>query len=323
LSGIKAIAQIPLKTLVNGGGARRQHRQGRASKIGRGDTAGEAAMRFKNILVHIARDDAGRARIDTAARLAEAHQGKLIGLSTVAQPTPILVEGSAAAAGIWAEQMSQHESDAKEAAEEFMDAMRRRGVPAEARVASGFEETAGGTLALNARYCDLAVVGGRDACASRTLADTLIDGALFDSGRPAMILPAEGAGETIGARPLLAWDGGPQAARAAADALPFLAGAAHVRVCVAATYFGMSKHGDEPGADIGRWLASHGAKVAVEVIEPGDRSVAESLTDAARRDGCDMIVMGGFGHSRLRESLLGGVTSDFLDKPPLPLFVAH
>jgi nucleotide-binding universal stress UspA family protein len=127
----------------------------------------------------------------------------------------------------------------------------------------------------------------------------------------------------MGARPLLAWDGGPQAARAAADALPFLANAAHVRVCVAATYFGMGKHGDEPGADVARWLAGHGAKVAVEVVEPKGKSVAEALTEAAKRDGCDMIVMGGFGHSRLRQSLFGGVTSDLLDAPPLPLFIAH
>ena len=280
-------------------------------------------MAFKTILVHIARDEAGKARIEAAARLAEAQEGRLIGLATVAQPTPILVEGSAAAAGIWAEQMGQHESDAKEAAEEFMDAMRRRGVPAEARIASGFEETAGGVLGQNARYCDIAVLGGRDGCASRTLADTLIDGALFNSGRPTLIMPAKGAPATLGTHPLLAWDGGSQAARSAADALPFLATAKTVRIAVAATYFGMSRHGDEPGADVARWLAAHGANVSVEVIEPAGRSVAQALTDAADRDGCDMIVMGGFGHSRLRESLLGGVTSDFLDEPPLPLFVSR
>lgn len=280
-------------------------------------------MRFKTILVHIGKDESAAARIDAAVRLAEANEGRLVGLATVAQPTPILVEGSAAAAGIWAEQMSHHENDAKEAAESFMEDMRKRGIPAEARVATGFEENAGGALALNARYADISVVGGRDGTGSRTLSDTLIDGALFDSGRPALIVPKGGVGETLGTRPLLAWDGGPQAARAARDALPFIAAASHVRVCVAATYFGMGRHGDEPGADVARWLAGHGAKVAVEVVEPKGQSVAEALAAAARRDGCDLIVMGGFGHSRLRQSLFGGVTSDLLDEPPLPLFIAH
>ena len=280
-------------------------------------------MSFKTILVHVADDAPGKRRVEAAAALAEAHSARLIGLATVAQPTPILVEGSAAAAGVWAEQSSEYESEAGNAAEGFLAAMKTRGIDAEARIAPGFEENAGGALALNARYADLVVIGGRDGAVSRSLADALIDGALFDSGRPSLIVPAGGAGATIGAKPLIAWDGGPQAARAAREALPFLAEAAEVRVCVAKTYFGMARHGDEPGADVARWLAGHGLKVTVEVVDPGDASVAATLAERARAAGCDMIVMGGFGHSRLRESIFGGVTTELLDKPPMPLLLAH
>jgi nucleotide-binding universal stress UspA family protein len=122
---------------------------------------------------------------------------------------------------------------------------------------------------------------------------------------------------------MLAWDGGPQAARAAADALPFLTGAEEVRVAVARTYFGMSRHGEEPGADVARWLSAHDVKVTVEVLDPAGRSVAKALADAAVEGGCDMIVMGGFGHSRLREAIFGGVTSEMMDDPALPVFLAH
>lgn len=280
-------------------------------------------MSFKTILVHVADDDAGHARADAAATLAEAHGGRLIGVSPVAQPTPVLIEGSAAAAGIWAEQAADYERAAKAAADAFLKRMSARGVEAEARIVGGFEENAGGALGLHARYADISVIGGRDAVASRTLADALIDGALFDSGRPALAVPAAGLGKTLGKRPLLAWDGGMQAARAAREALTFLARADLVRISVAKTYFGMSRHGEEPGADIARWLAAHGAKVAVEVIDTEGRSVAEAVTTAAQRHGCDMIVLGAFGHSRLRESIFGGVTTDMLDAPPLPLFLAH
>lgn len=280
-------------------------------------------MSFKTILVHVAEDEPGKRRIEAAATLAESFGARLVGLATVAQPTPVLIEGSAAAAGIWAEQASEYETEASNAAEAFLEAMRSRGVPADARIAPGFEENAGGAFALNARYADLSVIGGRDAVASRSLADALTDGALFDSGRSAIVIPAGGAGKTLGEKPLLAWDGGPQAARAAREALPFLIRAAEVRVCVAKTYFGMARHGDEPGADVARWLAGHDVKVTVEVVEPGDSSVAGALAEAARRDGCDMIVMGGFGHSRLRESIFGGVTTELLDQPPAPLFLAH
>lgn len=280
-------------------------------------------MTYRTILVHIAQDAAGQARTEAALGLAERMGARLIGLATVGQPAPILVEGSAAAAGVWAEEAAAFQAKAEAAAQAFMAAAQRRGVEAESRIAGGFEENAGSAMALNGRYADLTVLGGRDGVASRTLADALIDGALFESGRPALVLPAGGAPATLGARPLVAWDGGAQAARAAREALPFLTAAAQVRVCVARTYFGMGRHGEEPGADVARWLAAHGCKVAVEVVEPGKDGVAAALTEAARRDGCDLMVMGGFGHSRLRESIFGGVTTTMVDRPPLPLLLAH
>lgn len=280
-------------------------------------------MSYKTILVHIAEGEAGDRRLSVAADLAEAHGARLIGLSTVAQPTPVLIEGSAAAAGVWADQAAEYETEAKGVADAFLAAMLRRGVEAEARIAPGFEDNAGGALGLNARYADLSVIGGRDGVISRALADALVDGALFDSGRPTLAIPAAGASGAIGKRPMLAWDGGAQAARAARDALPFLIAAEHVRVCVAKTYFGMGRHGDEPGADVARWLAGHGVAVEVEVVETGSSSVADALADAAKRGGCDLIVMGGFGHSRLRESIFGGVTAALLESPPIPLLLAH
>ena len=280
-------------------------------------------MSFKTILVHVADDACSKRRVEAAATLAETHGARLIGLATVGQPTPILVEGSAAAAGVWAEQAADYENEATVAADAFLDAMKARGVPAEARIAPGFEENAGGALALNARYADLSVIGGRDGSPSRSLADALIDGALFDSGRATVVVPSGWSGGPVGTKPLVAWDGGPQAARATREALPFLVSASEVRICVAKTYFGMARHGDEPGADVARWLAGHGLKVTVELVDPGDGSVAASLAETAKKAGCDMIVMGGFGHSRLRESIFGGVTTELLDKPPLPLFLAH
>ena len=280
-------------------------------------------MSFKTILVHIADDDAGRARAAAAADAAEAFGARLVGLAAAAQPAPVVAEGSAFAAGVWAEQAADHERAAQAAADAFAAAMEKRGLSCETRVVGGFEDTAGAALAVSGRYADLTVLGGRDAVHSRALADSLIDGALFDTGSPVLVIPAAGAPATLGKRPLIAWDGGPLAARSAHDALPFIAGAEEVRVAVARTYFGMARHGEEPGADVARWLAAHGASVSVEVLEPGDRSVPQALADSAKAGGCDMIVMGAFGHSRLREAIFGGVTSDMLNEPPLPLFMAH
>lgn len=279
-------------------------------------------MSYKTILVHIADDDAGRARAAAAADLAVAHDGRVIGLAAAAQPAPIVAEGSAFAAGVWADQSRRHEARAQAAADAFSEEMTRRGVSFEARVVGGFEDTAGAALAVSARYADITIIGGRDAVDSRALADSLIDGGLFDTGRPVLALPVTGM-PAMPKRPLVAWDGGPLAARAAHDALPFLRQAEEVRICVARTYFGMSRHGEEPGADVARWLSAHGARVTVEVLDPGSKRVAEALAATARSHGADMIVMGAFGHSRLREAIFGGVTSEMLNAPPLPLFMAH
>lgn len=280
-------------------------------------------MTIKTILVHIADDAAGQARVEAAAGLADRFGARLVGFAAAAQPAPIMAEGAAFVGGIWAEQAAEHEAAAQKAAAGFADAMQRRGVAAEVRVIGGFEDTAGAALAVSARYADLTIIGGRDGVVSRALGDSLIDGALFDTGRPALALPVAGAASPIGRRPLLAWDGGPQAARAARDALPFLTAAEEVRIAVARTYFGMMRHGEEPGADIARWLAAHGANVSVEILDPAGRSVAGALKEAATKGGCDLIVMGAFGHSRLREAIFGGVTSEMLDAPPVPLLLAH
>lgn len=280
-------------------------------------------MAYKTILTHVTDDAAGRARAEAAADLAERFGAAVVGFAAAAQPAPMVAEGSAFAAGVWADQAREHDAAAKAAAAAFAEAMSRRGVTAEVRAVGGFEDTAGAAFGLSARYADLAVIGGRDAHGSRALADAVIDAALFEAGRPVLALPALGAASGLGRRPLLAWDGGPQAARAARDALPFLCAAQEVRVVVAKTYLGMAAHGEEPGADVARWLARHGPVVSAAVLEPGDGGVPAALAQEATRFGCDMIVMGGFGHSRLREAIFGGVTTELLSAPPLPLFLAH
>lgn len=280
-------------------------------------------MSFKTILVHVADDAAGLARINAAGALAERFGARVVGLAAAAQPAPIMAEGASFAAAVWAEQAAAHEAHAQAAAEAFAEAMRRRGIGNESRMIGGFEDTAGAVLAVSARYADLTLIGCREAISSRALADSMIDGALFETGRPAMVVPVKGLAASVGKRVLLAWDGGPQAARAAGDAMPFLSGAEEVRVVVARTYFGMSRHGEEPGADVARWLSAHGVKVAVEVLDAAGRSVAKALADAASDGAADMIVMGGFGHSRLREAIFGGVTSEMVDDPAVPIFISH
>jgi nucleotide-binding universal stress UspA family protein len=170
-----------------------------------------------------------------------------------------------------------------------------------------------------ARIHDLCVF---DAAGSIVEIDRgLIDSVLFESGRPILIVPP--GRETFAAfRIIVAWDGSAQAARAVADALPLLKAAEVVEIVSVLGEKDISR--SVPGAELAPHLLHHGVNVEVKsrsVIQNGD--VAATLIDQAGISRADMIVMGGFVHSRLREWVMGGVTQSLLRKSPVPLFISH
>ncbi|KQU19026.1 universal stress protein UspA [Methylobacterium sp. Leaf94] len=172
-------------------------------------------------------------------------------------------------------------------------------------------------LTARARLADLTVL---DAEARELDLDRdLIDGILFRSGRPLLVVPP--GCETYAARRILvAWDGSARAARAANDALPFLRAAELVEVVSVVGEKDLST--SAAGAEFAPHLARHGVTVsAVDVPVVGD--VAETLRVRAGEIGADMLVMGAYRHSRLQEWFLGGVTQSLLKRSPLPLYLSH
>jgi nucleotide-binding universal stress UspA family protein len=148
----------------------------------------------------------------------------------------------------------------------------------------------------------------------------LIDALLMDSGRPLLIVPP-GPDVFHARRIIVAWDGSGHAARAAADALPFLRAAELVEVVAV---MGEKDLADTvTGADIAPHLSRHGVNVTVQTLPALDGDVAETLRNHATLTRADMIVMGGYVHSRLRELVFGGVTQSLLKQSPLPLFIAY
>lgn len=173
-----------------------------------------------------------------------------------------------------------------------------------------------------ARYADLTVVGP-DLLAGETLRDKAIEGALFSSGKPLLLAP-EGTKPTLSPkRIVVAWDSRLEASRAVREALDLLTAAEEVRLTLVAPVPGEDDHGEEPGADAAAFLARHGVKVTVDRLPLESRSVADMLQRHAVDVAADMIVMGAYGHSRLRERIFGGVTRSMLEDATLPLFMAH
>ena len=174
-----------------------------------------------------------------------------------------------------------------------------------------------GRLTARARLSDLTIL---DAEAREVDLDRdLIDGVLFGSGRPLLVVPA-GCDVFSARRIVVAWDGSAQAARAANDALPFLRAAEAVEIVSVVGEKDLST--TVAGAEFAPHLARHGVTVSVTNV-PVEGDAAQTLRRQVGLVGAEMLVMGAYRHSRLKEWFLGGVTHALLTRPPVPLFLAH
>jgi len=144
---------------------------------------------------------------------------------------------------------------------------------------------------------------------------------LFESGRPMIIVPYVQTAPLKLDRIMVCWDGSRPAARAIADAMPFLKRAKNVEVVSVTSERG--KQDEIEGADMGHHLARHGLRVEVTRIMRGELDVEDVLLSHAADSDADFMVMGGYGHSRLREFVLGGVTRSILRTMTVPTLMSH
>ncbi|MBS0383903.1 MAG: universal stress protein [Proteobacteria bacterium] len=174
----------------------------------------------------------------------------------------------------------------------------------------------------HARLADLIVI-------TRTRGDErarreLFSDVLFKSGRPVLLIPPDApASENAWNRIVIAWDAKPQAVRAIAAAMPLLRAAEAVRLVTVDARPSRSGHGQAPGSDVAAYLARRGVRVEVHNVDGLGRSAGRAIADCAVEFGADVIVMGGYGHSRAREIVFGGVTRDLVGASTTPLFLAH
>lgn len=173
-------------------------------------------------------------------------------------------------------------------------------------------------VALRAMHADLTIVERREDAASITA----FFAALFQSGRPLLLTPPDWSGRALGKRIMVAWNATREAARALADAEPFLREADTVSV-VAVDASPAYKGDTFAGYDVSTHLARHGLNVWLRQVDSFGRTADQALLDEARDLDADMIVMGGYGHSRLRELMLGGVTREITKHAPVPVLLSH
>jgi nucleotide-binding universal stress UspA family protein len=257
---------------------------------------------------------------DYAIAVASALEAHVAGVAFAYEPViPATVMGGVPTELIEA-QRSENAAAAKTAIDHFNKAAAAAGLSSESRTLSTGIAGAGSLFGGIARRFDLAIVGQAQPD-KYPPEDLIAESALFEAGRPMIVVPYIQKGGLKLDRVLVCWDGSRQAARAIADAMPLLARSKSVEVVIVANERG--KEDEIPGADIGQHLARHGLKVDVKRITAGSIDVGNAILSHAADMSADFLVMGGYGHSRLREFILGGVTRTILASMTVPALMSH
>lgn len=275
---------------------------------------------YKTILVHY---DAGKTapqRLETAIEVAElsgAHIACLYALSVMRVPS-YAYEGTQ----VMREAQLRIRAEMLQAARRGYDeCLRRTGFDrCEWRTSDADAQDA---VALHARYADLVVIGQQHPDSSGGVDEEFQRGAPLAVGRPLLVVPYAFERRPVGRRVLVAWNASREAARAVSDAMPLLRRAAEVHVVAFRPKIAAGAHGEEPGADISLYLARHGVKVTAAAYDDAQIDIGNQLLSRAFDLSADLIVMGAWGHSRLREYILGGVTRTLLESMTVPVLMSH
>jgi len=276
-------------------------------------------VQVQDLVVHLPPHRDGR--IDHAGQytigLARAHSSRVTALVYEIIPRPRSIDPEVAdpAEAV----MEAIRRDAALTAETFAAAATEAAVAFETVAERSYAYGIGEVFADYARVRDLAVLGlsGSLPPEQRLLAET----ALFDSGRPLVLVPEE-VSAFAQDRVVVGWDATPAAVRAIAGAMPFLKAAREV-VVISVMEDKRFRRG-ESGTEMCRHLAHHGVAATFESVARAERAVATALLNAAQAHGADLLVMGGYAHSTLRGLIFGSATKGIIENPfPLPILMAH
>ena len=275
---------------------------------------------FKDIIVNLSAGKSGKMVGDYAISVASRLEAHITGIAIAFVPN-IQRAGTAYLSVEKIEALQRdNEAAAETIVEWFAAATASAGISAEKQILRANMSDAADQFGRIARRFDIAIVGQVEPDGSPVQA-MVCESTLFESGRPMIIVPYIQTAPLKLDRIMVCWDGSRPAARAIADAMPLLKRAGTIEVVSVTSERG--KQDEIEGADIGHHLARHGLKVEVTRITRGELDVEDVLLSHAADSDADFMVMGGYGHSRLREFVLGGVTRSMLRTMTVPTLMSH
>jgi len=274
----------------------------------------------KDIIVNLSVTKEGSIVGKYAVSVAAALEAHLTGVAFIYDPVVPISGAGYIPAEVIETQRDDNEIAAETAIKSFNAATGQAGISAETLMTSASLAGAGDQFARLPRRFDVAIVGQAQPEIS-SMEQIIGETTLFESGRPLIMVPYIQRAPFKTDNVMICWDGSRTAARAVADAIPIIRKSGRVEIVIVASERG--KQDEIEGADIGQHLARHGLKVDVHRITGGNIDVGDALLSHAADSGADFMVMGGYGHSRLREFVLGGVTRSIFESMTVPILLSH
>lgn len=279
----------------------------------------------KTVLVHLNHEARANALIAAATALARPTEAHVIGLYVTPplfMPSDIVMPISD---DFFNAQVAEHEAQAGRIRAIFEQLTQGEPFVTEWRVhgdvRTAYDSIADGVIA-EARSAELVIVSQALSGIDAPMLTDVPASVTSESGRPTLIIPHGWEPRQFGIDIAIAWNDSREAARAVFDALPLLARAKAVRLITVGEP--ADGEGDEvASAEVAATLARHGINVTVEIVSAGGQHLGKALIDKVKADGADLLVMGAYGHSRMREFILGGATRDVLREMTVPVLMSH
>lgn len=276
---------------------------------------------YKSLLVSIPTERSPQPVIDGAISLAARCQAQLDAVSVGYESSslPLVAEGGAAVASIFEVEREKALERAQAALAVFEAEAKRAGLVHSSRAISALQGEAAAILGATARLYDLAVVS-QPEFARDTFDNTLSQEILFQSGGPVLFMPYTFKGAFQAKRVGICWDGSRLAARAVRDAMPLLEQAEAITVI---TINAANVPADATAAHLQRSLSRLKVPTTIDSLKSEKANIQSSILSLAADESLSLLVMGGYGHSRLKETVFGGVTRDMLESMTVPTLMSH
>ena len=273
--------------------------------------------RIKTILVSLNKSEFFEGNMAMAAQIAREYNSHIIGLYVI--PSAIIYTGPYGFGGpmTYTEMNRFYRSKASGLEDDFNDFIRKENLNAEWRLVNSLGTFIGDTLIEHARESDLVILGHDNSVQDSVEFEGQI---LAETGRPVLIVPNTPRSDYHFKKAIVGWDGSREAARAAFDAIPLLKMSQITEVTSFNAHKEREMTGDLPGSELTNSLARHGVNAEM-ISDKTKKHVSQALMD--RAESGDLLVIGAFGHSRLRENILGGVTRKTLKQMPCPVLLSN